>query len=224
MSDDLLSESCVRATVREALSQDPLAEVEEATGLPYDKTPALGLRHAAAVNERKRAILSALDDTRHGLPFEETRRIARELGFVEVLEERFAGKYGIGELLVVAWMPSGFLLVLESFTWGMESKPSTNTARLYFNAANGMPVYRMSVSGGLHESGAFVGDRDVREGLRFFLAELEAEGCAPMNPWVQRPLLWLATYTEKDGDFVAITEKRVARLPAEVRAMLGPAR
>ena len=205
------------------LSFDPLAEAERVSGKSYkhdEGTLGLGmllnLRHA----EQKRAALAEAGDTHFSSSWDEQMAVFADLGFTVLLVDQFRGRDypddpASPERYAVLWHPDGILGTCESYRWS-----GRNNAKIYYNLNIGenRDIWHATSSG--HLSGdVWVGDHDVCEGLRFKIATLREVGTF-LNPWAERPFLWLLTYVEPDVpsyDYKAITEARIARLPEHVQ-------
>lgn len=222
-------------TVDALLRFDGLAEAERLTGESYkdsEATMALGFGLSLIGNQAKVAALRAAMDTHFSMTWSAYLSVVRALGFAEVYSAPFVGKYGKGreDEFKVFWRNDGLLLKAESFVCG-EGEPSCNSAELLFNwrshdPANAWTRAGIACSGGLAKSdrSVFVGHKDVREGLRHFIASMEGAG-SWLTPWIERPWLWLLNYEQPkvDGyDHKAITEAVIATFPADVRAAISP--
>lgn len=67
----------------------------------------------------------------------------------------------------------------------------------------------------------FCGYFDCREALRRSIARLESSGTF-VNPWEDRPFLWLVHHGEKDKPYKEINENRILQLPLKVRTAITP--
>lgn len=210
------------------LDTDPLAEAEKITGKSYkedDETMRLGFgMHALNAAAKERA-LRAADDTPFTDSWFNTMRVFSELGFSIVHQHKFDGNHP-GETFVVLWRPDGVLAKAESY--GL----NRNTADIFYNwrPAEDIEPWGIASSGSFHRESydlgdkVWVGQHDVREGLRHKLARLEENGKF-LVPWVGRPFLWLLDYSQPkaDGyDYAAINETVIATLPEHVRNAITP--
>lgn len=201
---------------------DPLAEAEKVTGKSYkedEATSALGfLLHLANVEAKQRAA-AASDDTHYSSSLEDTLRIYRELGFTELLLDRFEGSDGAPETYRILWHEDGILATVESY-----QTTHRNNTKIWYNVrfpdGAGWPV---TSSGQYLDDHVWVGDHDMREGMRVKLAGLRGAGTF-LPVWRKRPFLWLLTYMDSkvEGyDHKAITEERISRLPEHVQAAIA---
>lgn len=207
----------------EALAFDALLAAEKVTGHSYKEdraTSALGFAMHTLHVEKKRRLLSDSGDTHFSSTWDEQMGVFADLGFAVVLEDEFTGRAydpepAPAERFVILWHPDGILGKCESYNW-----TGRNTAVIYYNVRphDRNDFWHATSSGRFHD-GVWVGDHDVREGLRFKLDRLRSVG-EFVSPWIERPFLWLLTYAEPDEigyDYRAITEGRLSRLPAHVR-------
>ncbi|TFD27462.1 hypothetical protein [Cryobacterium cryoconiti] len=205
------------ADLQAALTRDPLADAERATGQSYkdsDSTMALGMLMFLEHGARKDALLAAANDTRMGSSFIETRSIYADLGFEEVLHDEFAGHDDYTETAIILWRGDGVLAWIESYGAG------TNTNRIYYNWLPEADDWHSRTSSGGLNGDVWVGDHDGREGMRHNLSRL-AEGGAFQPVWVERPFLWFLTYADKAHDgYKTITEAVIARLPENVQSAI----
>ena len=176
---------------------------------------------------------------------------AKKCGFTPQHHETFKSKEGIEEEFHV-WFheKKGVLLLLESY-----NKKRLNRAHLYFNARIKNPFLgHMPGCSGIAElppnttdqswryrtlktaeqdNLVYVGDRDVRGGIKMAIEEIEDRG-ELMPQWWKKPYLWLVNYAEeskapKQSDrnstadyYDKIIDARFARLPQRIQdAMNG---
>lgn len=205
-----------------ALTFDPLAEAEKLTsGGRWDENPdvlALGFAFVQMNRERKENLLRENNDVSTGTTWEEALAIYADLGFVEVFSEDFHKEpYEQGDTFKVFWREDGVLLQAESF-W---SDKTVNSATIYYNwvpnAINGF--HKFTASGYFHkdENDAYVwvGDSDVREGLRHKLTNLKENGKF-LPQWKSQPFMWLVNYSVKD-EHREESERVISLLPERVR-------
>ncbi len=214
------------ASIAEHLEFDALHVAGQLTGNSYKDDPeteTIGLAlHMRSVS-RKRAALTASDDTDLSTALDRYIRIISEEGFREVLRIPFDGR-GVGEgnkeTFFVFWHDSGVLLNFDTF-----GGDRVNSGHLTCNWRGLSGRWPRSFTGHQKEGGIFVGHIDCREALRFRLRELR-EGGEFLCPWVECPWLWLLHYadTEIDGyDYRAINQERLAMLPEDIRAAIPKA-
>ena len=73
------------------------------------------------------------------------------------------------------------------------------------------------------ENCVWVGNRDVRQGLRWFLSQAEKQGQF-LKKWKEAPFLWLLNYQEpkQEGyDCEAINSRKICSLPRDVQEAMG---
>lgn len=234
------------------LNYDGLAEAEKVTGKSYkedEDTMALGFALSVLSNERKARELKMADDTHHGSPFPETLRVFADLGFEEVWSNTFIAKANYAgdsdrqDVHKLLWREDGVLAHVESYS-GFEVN-STNSAKIYYNWRISDEIkeegeyYRYTSSGHFHresyDAGEFIyiGDHDVREGLRQKLGNLETYGSF-VNPWKEQQFIWFlnyaqtreaekfSAYAEKTEWYNEINRKVISELPQNVRDAIGP--
>lgn len=203
------------ATIKEHLEFDALHVAGQMTGKSYkddSATESLGMGLLLAANRNREQVLRKSGDTYMGMAFSEFLRVAEAEGFAILSQEPIEGA-DYPDMFAILWKASEGLLMRTESYWGGES---TNSASVYFNLKTDELPARGS--GGLRD-GAFIGDFDCREGLRYTLAEMRNQGRF-LPQWRRRPLLWLLSYAESrtnHQDYRAINEKRIASLPEDVR-------
>lgn len=203
------------ATIKEHLEFDALHVAGQMTGKSYkddSETESLGIGLLIAANRNREQVLRKSGDTYMGMAFAEFLRVAEAEGFAILSQERIEGA-DYPDTFAILWKASEGLLMRAESYWGGES---TSSASVYFNLeTDGFPARG---SGGLCD-GAFIGDFDCREGLRYTLAEMRNQGRF-LPRWRRRPFLWLLNYAESrtnQQDYRAINEQRIALLPEDVR-------
>jgi len=226
--------------LKKLLEYDALNEAEKMTGGSIDDPKSiagsLGTQNFFENNAIKREALKALDDTTFHCSMENHLRIAKAIGFEQILEIPFTGKpYGgkpYQERFVVLWR-KGLLLTCDTY------QGERNIANLAFNwiPKNRDDMWEVRASGGIvtHEGRDIrVGDLDVREALRFHVEQLEELGTI-LEKWVERPYLHLLhhedweKYDFKKGNIDAtmdatdaLAEERIKMLPTYVQDAIGP--
>lgn len=213
-----------------AMAIDPLGVAEEMTGKSYkDDEPTMmtGLAIQQAKRKRLDGLLAEANDTYWGVSWGEFTALLEREGFRTVYTEKFMGHGYSGtpteETFIVAWR-DGVLVRAETF--GGEQ---INTCEALLNVDMGTEVKfpTRSFSGSLTEHDGrfvYVGHFDGREGLLTKLRRAAREGTI-LQSWIKRPFLWLLNYSETDApqyDYKGITARKVAQLPAEVLACMGP--
>lgn len=227
MTDKL---STTHQAITAALAYDPLATAESITGKDYHddtETSGLGFVFMLDANQRKTELLRSNADSHMGMEFDSIVMLFTDLGFTPVLTEPFIGE-GFGgeprpETYMLLWHPDGILGHVESYG----TRVNSASIRYNLRTPDGrMPPWDVISSGSMTADGVWVGDHDVREGLRHKLRGLRAHG-EFLPTWQTSPFMWLRTYAEKnsagfdlDGDGGVgddITRVRIARLPEQVR-------
>ena len=212
--------------LRDLLAFDPLSTAERVTGESYkadEGTMALGFSLAIDHNQRKAKALAASGDTHFSQTLAEAEKVYAAAGFAKVASWPFEGSDGVAEELAAWWHPDGLLLTVESY---MGTR--VNTASLRYNVRLHEPHHpeawsRLSSHGPIDGSTARAGSHDVREGLIVAIEGLREVG-AFLPVWVRQPFMWLLTYmdTKVEGyDYAAISTRRIADLPADVRAAIA---
>jgi len=211
--------------LRDLLAFDPLSTAERVTGKSYkadEGTMALGFSLAIDHNQRKSNALAASGDTHFSQTLAEAEKVYAAAGFAKVASWPFEGSGGIAEELAAWWHPDGLLLTVESY---MGTR--VNSAKVRYNVSSPEPrpadFFRRTSSGSLTADDVWAGDHDVREGLIVAIEGLREVG-AFLPVWVRQPFMWLLTYmdTKVEGyDYAAISTRRIADLPADVRAAIA---
>lgn len=206
------------------LDFDALAQAERLTGQSYkeDKmTEVIGLHLHLQSVQRKKEELALRGDTYFSMKFKELLKIYGELGFVDVHSHSFTNTYGNTDDFVVLWHPEGILATAESYTFGVEDRePVVNNTKIYFNwKPNDQDAPWSFPMSGRIVAGVWVGNIDVREGLRHYLSRFRSEGSF-VNPWLERDFMWLVDYSQakvEGYDHKAITNGVLDTLPTEVK-------
>lgn len=214
------------------LNVDPLALAEKITGQSYKtdhETMMAGFALALNQNKRIKEAAEAADDYHYGIKFPNAVRIAESEGFKEVGRVEFKGKVwnegdiAPDEVMLFMWHDDGLFLMLESYR-GTGEDGSLNMGTVYFNWKcndQNRPFFPKS-SGSCEKVGdeyIHVGNRDVRDGLRYVCRELRSKGTI-LNDWVTCGWLWLLHYMDtkaEDYNYKQINAERYAKLPEHVR-------
>jgi len=222
---------------KQHLDFDPLLTAEQITGKSYkedDETSSLGLVLHILHNKDKQKRLNESMDTYYSQKENGFMEVVADLGFKKVYSEDFDGNYVKDELAV--WvLKEGVLLVTETFGWSSEKERSINKASIYYNIEplDGDPnsIYPCLQSGGFHKNPdgklIWVGNHDVREGLRFHVNQLRKYGRF-VTPWFEQPHLHIFPYIikgpENDHRYHWYTDAnniRLKALPDDVKKMFG---
>lgn len=231
--------------LKKLLEYDALYEAEQMTGGSVDDPNSLahglGYRNFFENNAKRDKALEALDDTGFRCSMENHLRIARAIGFEQVLELPFVSNaHGEGkpckERFVILWR-NGLLLTCDTY-----DGKSRNSAQIHFNVKPKKDEDFGKIPGGgtgVEHEGAWVriGTLDVREGLRFYISELE-ELSTILEKWVERPFLHLLHHEDwekhdwkKAKDVAAhyaavdaLEEERIRMLPTHIQEAIGPRR
>lgn len=213
------------------LNFDALDAAEVVTGKSYkddEKTANMGLFLHAAAGKAKAEMLTAAGDTslRNGLA-DYLRIIAAE-GFEQMLRLPFTAKGyrdepdRAEELHVHYHRADGILLVFDTYRTN-----GVNGGHFFYNwRRKEGGSFGVVSSGHGRPDGIWAGHHDCREALRYHIRRLREEGSF-VTPWVERPFLWLLHHgdTKVEGyNYKAINAERIAMLPEDVRAALGPER
>ncbi len=234
-------------TVEEVLRRDPLKDLSVETGVSYKELPDLQvLGYAIRANKEKAAVLEAADDTHYGIKFDETLRIAKELGYEVKYEELMPGyevradwKIDPSRFVIMQHTTAPLLLMLEEY------QGTTNSAKVYGfmtgdidykvleGCSHGCDNYREMYPSGKEEEGVPAAvpmiqhwDKDVRDGLRFTTNRMLTEaalippspGCRSIGAW------WFTRHPDSRGqhprdeaETKANTLARIARLPEDLK-------
>ena len=215
----------MKSELEHALDYDALDTAERITGLSYKKTDAvafLGMALMQENNAKKDALLAETADTHWGQTFSEWIGTVEAMGFKEMSSEKIEGTE---DEFKIFWR-DGILLTVESYCGGK----SVNSAKAYFNykgPRNAMRHCSNGFAGGTDEAPIWEGSYDSREGLKFTLEKMQAEG-EFLKAWVKQPFLWLLTYrdtkeedyTPKKYDYTTINKRRIENLPSVVQAAI----
>lgn len=208
------------------LDFDPFAAAEKITGESYKDsalTKELGMALLAEHSAQKAEVLSGEDDTHFRMTFADLRRIYDELGFQVIHEHEFVGSYnGVREAFLVLWR-DGVLATAESY-----SGDRVNTTSLYYNwrANDEESAVRLRSSGRFVtealDRGEYIdiGNRQVREGLRRTIKDMDANGTF-LNPWIETPHLWFVDYSQSRNDYdydsTRIRRQVMSTFPQEIQ-------
>lgn len=207
------------------LAFDSLSAAERISGQNYkedEKTSMLGLFLHIAHGRQVRDAMEENLDTHHGTTAEQFRCVATSLGFREVLSDPFSNEYG-PEIFAIWFHEDGILLAWETFR-----SDEVNNAKIYYNWRQKEDAERglKFLSSGYYMDGVWIGTKDVREGFRVHMDGMRSQG-EFINPWIERPFLWLLNYMEpkvEGYDHEAITAARVKLLSADVQTVILGAR
>jgi hypothetical protein len=236
VSDDIAS--LRKDDIESLLRFDAIAEAEKITGKSYKYdggTAHLGFALSMAGNDLKRQALESSDDTHYGMTYDDALRIYASEGFQVIYSRYFRGRYFSEEkdpleTFRVLWHPDGILATAESY-----KGKTLNSSKIYYNIEFAADLegdgYWNYISSGSLDQPAYaegrhlwVGDHDVREGLRHKLATLRSVGKF-QEKWVSRPFLWFLTYTDTDVpdyDYKAMNAAVIATFPEHVRTAITP--
>jgi len=215
------------ADLHSLLRTDALAEAERVTGESYKDdaaTASLGFLMHLGLSERKETALKAAADSWFGMDLASTLALYADLGFEEVLCDQFIGRSwsdepAPDETYRILWHPKGILATVESY-----NATGRNATKIYYNvaiadAADHQWASRISSGHMAKDANVYIGDHDAREGVRNAIRRWEEVG-EFLPVWIERPFLWLLTYTDTDADgydYPAINASRIARLPQHVQ-------
>lgn len=212
--------------VTRMLSFDPLAEAEKVTGKSYkdDKSTAgLGFFLMQDQNDRKKKVLQSLGDTHFSMKFDDGVRLFEDMGFEIIRTAEFdAGKYASWKTdkSINLWR-AGVLVEMDSYG------DSINGGKAWYNwrPAEGRYHWDLISSGGFTDDRVWVGDHDIREGIKHNLSRLEANG-ELLPVWVKRPFLWLGDreFASVDNDYTERNEIIISDFPQYVQDALGAPR
>jgi len=207
--------------VKEALEYDPLHEAERATGKHWSEsetTGFIGMALAMEHNRHKAEVLSQADDTYMSQSLEQWLGVVERLGFEKMLDEPIEGT---ADRFRLFWRP-GVLLKMDSY-WDDKSVNSAGIALCFKGDRNVLPSCSNGHACDVDGIPVWSVEKDAREGLRYFLAQIEAGG-EILTKWPKRPFIWLLSYKDSkvEGyDYNAINEARIAKLPEHVRSAIN---
>lgn len=212
--------------IGEALRFDAFGVAEDLTGESYktDKgTSAIGMGLFFENNRQKEDLLRGSDDSFFNMDFVGQMAVFGKLGFEPVWHEEFDGSHTYPDFYSILWHPDGLLATCESYGIG-----SRNSAKVYYNYKHPDVYFDWKLkSSGRYVGDVWVGDHDAREGVRYNLDAMRAEG-EFLSVWVERPWLSLVNYAEgrAEGQTMeerkAITERKISELPEHVRRAITP--
>jgi hypothetical protein len=211
--------------IDELMQFDPIAEAEQIIGHRYgDEVTGLGLLLHMSKSGLLNEFMSQTQDTKFSENFNRYHEIATSIGFEVIYEEQFVGNPGEelprNETFRTYWHPDGLLLTVESYY------DNVNTAKVYYNVRFNEDGQWVTSSGGCAytDHGVWVGDHDVREGLKHKINSIRKNGVFLTN-WIERPFLWLLNYREpkEEGyDHKAINAAKIAQFPEEIQKAITP--
>lgn len=227
-----MSPNDINNLIRVVMDFDPADAALKQTE-PYS---ALGLQ--ITKNVMLASLMAETRDVSSDMSFSNYLKVAIELGFKVVHEERFKNCHNnyFKETYLVLWHDTGFLLTLESYESNF-----VNTANLHYNinvpadrkleflisdAKCGAWV-RDAANTGLLD--VWYGYRDVRNGLRYFMGLLGKYHV--LNRWIASPILWLGNFSDcfsvslssseqRDEHLRATTLRKINEMPKDLREML----
>ncbi len=209
--------------IKEMLSFDAFSQAEKLTGKNCngdETTSDIGILLALQKNRQVHSALESIGDTPFSCRFDEYLRIAKDEGFVEVLNVPFVGHDDRNEAMVIMWHPMGILLKTDSYG------EYRNTADACFNWQAIRASGHYGISGTHSPDDGFLGEKlDVREGLRYKMRMLKRDGVM-LNPWKVKPFMGLLTYMEgraESRDYKSINAARIALMPEDVRSAINGA-
>lgn len=209
--------------IREMLSFDAFSQAEKLTGKSYKDdalTSEVGMMLSFERSSQVHSALKSMGDTPFSCRFDEYLRIAKDEGFVEVLNVPFIGHDDRNEAMIIMWHPMGILLKTDSYG------EYRNTADVYFNWQAHRSFGHYGISGTHSPDDGFLGEKlDVREGLRYKMRMIKRDGVM-LNPWKVKPFMWLLTYMEdraESRDYEAINAARIALMSEDVRNAINGA-
>lgn len=189
--------------IKEMLEFDPLAHAERALGNKHwsefsddEMMASMGLTFLH--NDRKEKILKAAHDTHFGMSWKEFEEIVTSNGFKIGYEEKFPYDDHY-EKAVMFYREDGLLIWATSF-WNMES---VNSGKLYGEIKLHDVSSRCKIpscSNGFYdfENGKLHFDKDVREGLIWFISQMKQYG-ELLPQWEEdHKFLWFLNFGEEE--------------------------
>ncbi|MFA7287256.1 MAG: hypothetical protein WC055_00090 [Melioribacteraceae bacterium] len=203
--------------IKSLLSFDPLSEAEKITGKSYKKdsfTSDLGFILHLDHNQNKRKVLSENKDTYCGQSLMEFLGVIENMGFIML---SCVDIQGTEDKYRIFWR-DGILIFCDSY----HDDTSINGGTAYFNYKGPRSAMDRCSSGFAEEINGievYEGSRDIREGFRLCINEMEANG-EFLSKWVKSPFLWLLNYMDskvKGYDYKEINSERIKCLPEYVQ-------
>lgn len=215
------------------LAVDPLDIAEKLTerrlgSEQFDNALAFGLVKAKS-DMLKEALMEAGDSMLCN-DLDRYLGIIKGLGFEEILVDH------MNDTRNEVWIPTqyyvfahrdGILLSFDTISWTNEEAPRVNGGSFYYNWRSNdgkTSMGALSSGGWFGEPITWSGSHDCREAIVFHIRRLREQGSF-LPIWEKRPSLFLVHHLEgrdKNPDYRAITNARIARFPDWVKAMLGP--
>lgn len=203
--------------IKSLLNFDPLYEAEKITGKSYkedENTSQLGFLLHMDHGQKKAKILAENNDTYFGQTLREWIGVIEDMGFVLL----YCGDVqGTKDKWRIFWK-DGILIFCDSY----HDDTVINGGVAYFNYKGPRCAMNSCSSGHAGEIDGidvWEASRDIREGFRFAINEMESNG-EFLSHWVKTPFLWLLNYMDskvKDYDYKKINEGRIALLPEHVK-------
>ena len=217
------------------LNFDPVAVAEAIVPRHEEGADMLMLAMAFSHGARKKEHLQSIGDSHWSMPFNDMITMILKEGFVEIYKKDFIdNQYPDDEdgertesHFVFFNANDGILITLESY------HNAVNNAKMYYNIELNDDADRSCTSSGGYVGknaqggyNTFSGGHDIREGFRYHLNRLRANGKF-LAKWVERPFLWLLTYMEtKSGygkyDYEDINESVIIQFPQNVIDAITP--
>jgi len=203
--------------VEQVLLNDPIAEFERLSGKDYklnndDENKAM-LSLAMLRNEQKHDILESSGDTTFSMSGEDYQANIEDFGFELIYEEPFTADHcgDTNEDVIKVFWFDGFLLYFDT------CRGARNGGKVWYNWKRNDDAETGCTSSGGMTDDIWVGDHDCREGLRFNIDRLRANG-EILKQWKHYPrCLWITHYGEKDNVFGKHDWRGSKPHPADVR-------
>lgn len=206
----------------QALEFDALSTAEKITGESYkedESTSMLGLLLNFQHNKKKDKILQDKHDTVYSMQREDYIDVVEDIGFEQLLHDRFEGKEGDEEHLYIYWdYDRGIFLYFETYS-GI-THDSVNSAGFTYNwIPDDDSDWYGATSSGTMTDGCWIGHHDGREGLRTKIERLEKYGDF-VAPWIEPDSMTVPIGHSEDRKGEVLVD-RFKRLPNDVIQHMG---
>jgi len=227
----------MRDRIRKAIAFDPLDEAEKQTGKSYktdNDTAMLGFKLMQSNTQEINSLLKRSDDSCYSHSVGDYLRIVRDIGFEKLYHDYFVNKYGkTNQYFLLFHRELAILMVIDTFSSGFDPSDSINRSDMYFNWEPNSEANRRkgTSSGHFHKDSnryIWIGNNDSRLAIRNQIEELKEYGTF-VNPWIERPHLYLYHHGDKKDSSHStleesknMTKTRLEYLPEDVIAIISP--
>ena len=207
--------------IKSLLSFDPIATAEKfAPSSGYPSADALSVSLAHVSGEHKKAVLKQCQDAYLYCPMEEFLSVVKSIGFKIVLKLPVPNS---DNHLYVLWRKDGIMIRADSYD--AFDGHVVNSAYMCFNFVGKERPLECSGAMVKHKGKTvFIGHTDVRDAVKFRIAEMEKDGKF-LSKWIEQPFMWLLHYQDTKVQFYdsgKINRERIKLLPRNVRRAIDP--